>query len=68
MVITNAQPHSPRSELRFCTGSNPACGVLGIRDVKDLSQWSWIEIRLNAFHWSTISPKQFIIVLFMDVK
>ena len=32
MPITNAQIHSPKSELRFCAGSNPARGLLEIRD------------------------------------
>ena len=27
MVITTVQLHSTKSELRFCAGSNPACGV-----------------------------------------
>ena len=42
-----------KPELRFCTGSNPACRVLEICNGKDLWQWSWQEIRLNAFCWST---------------
>ena len=32
MPITNAQIHSPKSELRFRAGSNPARGPLEIRD------------------------------------
>ena len=36
VVITTAQLHSTKSELRFCTGSNPACGVSEIRDGEDL--------------------------------
>ena len=28
VVITTSQLHSTKSELRFCTGSNPAHGVL----------------------------------------
>ena len=32
VVITTAQLHSTKSELRFCAGSNPACGVLEICD------------------------------------
>ena len=36
MVITTAQLHSTKPELRFCAGSNPARGVLEIRDGEDL--------------------------------
>ena len=36
MVITTAQLHSTNPELRFCAGSNPARGVLEIRDCEDL--------------------------------
>ena len=36
VVITTAQLHSTKSELRFCTGSNPACGMLEIHDGEDL--------------------------------
>ena len=36
VVITTAQLHSTKPELRFCTGSNPARGVSGIRDGEDL--------------------------------
>ena len=27
VVLTGAQVHSTKSELRFCAGANPACGV-----------------------------------------
>ena len=60
VVITTAQPHSAKPELRFNAGSNPALGVSEIRDGEDFWQWSWLEIRLNAFRWSTIPQKQFI--------
>ena len=60
MVITTAQLHSSKPELRFCAGSNPARGVSEIRDGEDLWQWSRLEIRLNAFRRSTIPQKQFI--------
>ena len=30
VVITTAQLHSTKSELRLCTGSKPACGMLEI--------------------------------------
>ena len=36
VVITTAQLHSRKPELRFCAGSNPARGVLEIRDGEDL--------------------------------
>ena len=36
VVITTAQLHSTKPELRFCAGSNPARGVLEIRDGEDL--------------------------------
>ena len=32
VVITTAQLHSIKPELRFCTDSNPACGMSEIRD------------------------------------
>ena len=34
-VITTAQLHSTKPELRFCAGSNPARGVSEIRDGED---------------------------------
>ena len=36
VVITIAQLHSTKPELRFCTGSNPAHGMSEIRDGEDL--------------------------------
>ena len=36
VVITSAQLHSTKPELRFCAGSNPARGVSEIRDGEDL--------------------------------
>ena len=36
VVITTAQLHSTKLELKFCTGSNPARGVSEIRDSEDL--------------------------------
>ena len=49
MVITTAQLHSTKPELRLCAGSNPACGVLEIRNGENLWQWPWLEIKINAF-------------------
>ena len=65
VVITTAQLHSTKPELRFCAGSNPARGVLEICDGEDLWQWSRLEIRLNAFRRSTKPQKQFIIIIIM---
>ena len=36
VVITTAQLHSTKPELRFCAGLNPAHGVPEIRDGEDL--------------------------------
>ena len=65
VVITTAQLHSSKSELRFCAGSNPARCVSEIRDGEDLWQWSRLEMRLNGFRRSTIPQKQFIIIIYL---
>ena len=62
VVITTAQLHSAKPELRFCAGSNPARVVSEIRDGEYLWRWSWLEIRLNILRQSTIPQKQFIII------
>ena len=49
VVITTAQLHSTKPELRFCAVSNPVCDVSEIRHDEDLWQWSQLEIRLNVF-------------------
>ena len=36
VVITSAQLHSTKPELKFCAGSNSAGGVSEIRDGEDL--------------------------------
>ena len=36
VVITTAQIHSTKPELRFCAGSNPARAVSEIRSGEDL--------------------------------
>ena len=36
VVITTAQLHSTKLELKFCASSNPARGVGEIRDAEDL--------------------------------
>ena len=63
VVITTAQIHSTKPELRFCADSNRARGVSEIRDGEGLWQWSRLEIRLKAFCRSTIPQKQFIIII-----
>ena len=35
-VITTAELHLTQPELRFCAGSNPACGMSGTRNGEDL--------------------------------
>ena len=45
VVITAAQLHSVKSELRPYVGSSPVCGVLEIRNGKDLWQWFRLEIK-----------------------
>ena len=50
VVITTAQIHSAKPELRFCAGSNPAWGMSEIRDGEDLRQLCWLEIR----QWSCL--------------
>ena len=47
VVITTAQLHSTKPELRFCTGSNPAHDMSEIHDGDDLWQWPQLEIRLR---------------------
>ena len=61
VVITTAQRLSIQPELKFCTGSNPACGVSEICEGENLQQWPRPEIRLKAFGRLTIPQKQFII-------
>ena len=68
VVITTAQLHSTKPELRLCAGSDTALGMPEIRAGDDLWQWSRLEIRLNAFRWSTISQKQFIIITIITEK
>ena len=59
MVITTAQLHSIKPELRFCASLNLAHDVSEIRDGEDLWQCSRLEIKLNTFRRSTIPQKQF---------
>ena len=63
VVITTAQLHSPKFELRFCGSSNPARSMSEICYGGNLQQSSWVEIRLNAFRRSNILQIQFIIII-----
>ena len=65
-IITTAQLHSNKPELRFCAGSNPARGVSEFHDGEDLWHWSRLEIRVNAFRRSTILQNQFIIFIIIN--
>ena len=56
VVITTTQVHSTKPKLGFCANSNTTCGVSEICSGENLWQWSWLEIRLNAFRQSNI-PK-----------
>ena len=67
VVITAAQLHSTKPEIRFCTGSSPARGVSEIHNGEDLWQWSRLEISLNAFRRSTIPQKRFIIIIIIII-
>ena len=58
---------SAKHELRFCADSNPARGVSEIRNADDLWKWSRLEIRLDTFRMSTISQKQFIIMIIIII-
>ena len=62
-VITTVQHHSPTPGLSFCTSSNPGHGLLEICGGENLWQWSWLEIRLKAFIWSTIPQIEFTIII-----
>ena len=68
LVINTAQLHSTKPEYGFCTGSNPARGLLEIHDGEDLWRWSWLEIRVNAFRWSAIPQKHFIIIIIINAS
>ena len=63
VLITTAQLHSTKHELRFREGLDPARGVSEICDGGVLWQWSWLEIMLNVFRRSTILQKQFIVII-----
>ena len=53
VVIATAKLYSTKPELRFCTGSNPACGVSEIHDGEDLWQWSRLAKYLLSVNHTT---------------
>ena len=57
VIITTAQLHSKKPELRFCPDSNLARGMSDIHDGEDFWQWSRLKIRLNTFRRSIIPQK-----------
>ena len=59
-VNTTAQLHSTKPGLRFCTGLNPAGGLLEIYDGENLWPWSPLGKRFSTFCQSIISQKPFI--------
>ena len=63
MVIAAAQPGSTNPKFKFGAGLNPVCSVSEVCDGRSLCQWFLMEIRLNAFYWSAIPHKQFIIII-----
>ena len=60
MVKTIAQLHSAKPELRFCTGSSPACGMSEICDVRiadnDLGWKGLTSFVGQPFHKNNSSP------------
>ena len=62
-----AKPTLSNFNPNFKPNFNPACGVSEIGNGEDLWQWSLLEIRLNAFRWSTIPQKQFIIIIIIII-
>ena len=57
MVITTAQLHSTKPELRFWAGLNPACGVSEIRDGED---WKRLTPSVgNLYHKNSSSSSPF---------
>ena len=68
VVITTAEIHLTKPELRFCADSNRARGVSEVRHGEDLWQWSRVEIKINAFCRWTIPQKQFIIIIMIIIS
>ena len=67
VVITTAQLHSTKPEIRFCAVSNPARDVSEIRNGENVWQWSELKIKLSAFCRSTIPQRQFIIIIIIII-
>ena len=65
VVITTAHLHSTKSELRFFTGSNPACGMSEIGNGEN--QWFQLKIMLNVFRRSMTLKKQFSIIIIIKI-
>ena len=63
VVITTAYIHLTKPVLKFCTCSNPTCGVLEVCSGENLWQWSRLKIKLKPFRWSTVPKKQFAIIV-----
>ena len=53
VVVTNAQLHSPKSELIFCAGSNPACSLSKICEGENL--WERSRLEIICKHLSSIN-------------
>ena len=53
VVITTAQLHATKSELRFCAGSNPVRGVSEIYDGENL--WQWFRLEIMRKHLSSVN-------------
>ena len=56
-VVTMAQLHSTKPELRFCAGSNSAHYMSEICDGENLWQCSWLEVRFKHFSLVNHSAK-----------
>ena len=67
VFITTAQLYSTMPELRFCACSNYAHSVSEICNDENLWQCSWLEMKFNAFRWSTLPQKQFIIIIIIII-
>ena len=55
VIITTSQLRLFKSELRFCTSSNPADGVimLEISDGENIWQWSWLKYGILLVNHTT---------------
>ena len=55
LVITTAQLHSTRPELRFCAGSNPACGVSAVEHLRWWESLTMVSAGNKAKHLSSVN-------------